>query len=192
MLSENGLPTINGRHSASNRFGLLRHRQESWPKGQPKNGNGTCTKQSCGYLEQNATRQKRLSSSRRGRNAFAIVLDKLLSEAQALVETSMPLCLKLRNHQNKHAHPIIAQMLHPDVRDDLPPSECVPAPIGSQSSHIETTNRALPPTLPSMWDTGIGTSEVFRLIRGRLHCHVSGKVNLFWPVLPLLGKKAGH
>ncbi len=26
--------------------------------------------------------------------------------------------------QDKHAHPVIAQMIHPDVRDDLPPSEC--------------------------------------------------------------------
>ena len=34
----------------------------------------------------------------------------------------------------------------PDVRDDLPPSECVPASSESQSSHAETTNRALPPT----------------------------------------------
>ena len=37
--------------------------------------------------------------------------------------------------QNKHdAYPVIAQMLHPDVRDDLPPSECAPAPSESQSS----------------------------------------------------------
>ena len=26
--------------------------------------------------------------------------------------------------QDKHDHPVIAQMLNPDVRYDLPPSEC--------------------------------------------------------------------
>jgi len=78
---------------------------------------------------------------------IAIVLDKPLSEAQALVDNPDAFMLEITKIiQNKHAHPVIAQMLHPDVRDDLPPSECAPAPTGSQSSHIETTNRALPPT----------------------------------------------
>ena len=45
----------------------------------------------------------------------------------------------------------------------------------------------------SIISPSIGTSiEVFRLICGRLHCHVSGEVNLVWPVLPPLGKKAGR
>ena len=39
-----------------------------------------------------------------------------------------------------------AQMLHPDVRDDLPPSECAPASSEGQSSHAVTTNRAQPQT----------------------------------------------
>jgi hypothetical protein len=82
-----------------------------------------------------------------GEMLIAIVLDKPLSEAQALVDNPDAFMLEITKIiQNKHAHPVIAQMLHPDVRDDLPPSECAPAPTGSQSSHIETTNRALPPT----------------------------------------------
>ena len=40
--------------------------------------------------------------------------------------------------QNKHAHPVIAEMLNPDVRNDLPPSECVPASSEGQSSHTAT------------------------------------------------------
>ena len=38
--------------------------------------------------------------------------------------------------QNKHAHPVIAQMLHPDVRDDLPPSECALPPKQSYGRRI--------------------------------------------------------
>ena len=104
-------------------------------------------KQSCGNLEQNATRQNDSHQERWRRNAQAIVLDKPLSEAQALVDDPDAFMLEITKIiQNKHAHPVIAQMPHPDVRDDLPPSECAPAPAESQSSHIETTNRGLPPT----------------------------------------------
>ena len=48
--------------------------------------------------------------------------------------------------QNKHAHPVIAQMLHPDVRDDLPPSECAAASSEGQSSHTAATDRTQPQT----------------------------------------------
>ena len=52
---------------------------------------------------------------------IAIVLDKPLSEAQALVDDPDAFMLEITKIiQNKHAHPVIAQMLHPDVRDDLP------------------------------------------------------------------------
>ena len=68
-------------------------------------------------------------------------------KAQTLVDDPNDFMLEITKIiQNKHAHPVIAQMLHPDVRDDLPPSECAPASSESQSSHTETTNRALPPT----------------------------------------------
>ena len=105
-------------------------------------------KQSCGNLEQNATRQNDSHQERRvGEMLIAIVLDKPLSEAQALVDNPDAFMLEITKIiQNKHAHSVIAQMLHSDVRDDLPPSECASAPSESQSSHTETTNRALPPT----------------------------------------------
>ena len=42
----------------------------------------------------------------------------------------------------------------------------------------------------SIISASIGTSiEIFRLTRGRLHCHVSGKVILVWPVLSPLRKR---
>jgi len=60
-----------------------------------------------------------------GEMLIAIVLDKPLSEAQALVDNPDAFMLEITKIiQNKHAHPVIAQLLHPDVRDDLPPSEC--------------------------------------------------------------------
>ena len=69
-----------------------------------------------------------------GEMLIAIVLDKPLSEAQALVDNPDAFLLEITKIiQNKHAHPVIAQMLHPDVRDDLPPSECAPASSESQS-----------------------------------------------------------
>ena len=63
-----------------------------------------------------------------GEMLIAIVLDKPLLEVQALVDNPDAFMLEItKTIQNKHAHPVIAQMLHPDVRDDLPPSECAPA-----------------------------------------------------------------
>ena len=68
---------------------------------------------------------------------IAIVLDKPLSEAQALVDNPDAFLLEITKIiQNKHAHPVIAQMLHPDVRDDLPPSECAPASSDFFSSGV--------------------------------------------------------
>ena len=81
-----------------------------------------------------------------GEMLIAIVLDKPLSEAQALVDDPDAFMLEITKIiQNKHTHPVIAQMLHPDVRDDLPPSECATA-SKDQSSHTVTTNRTQPQT----------------------------------------------
>ena len=82
-----------------------------------------------------------------GEMLIAIVLDKPLSEAQALVDDPDAFMLEITKIiQNKHAHPVIAQVLHPDVRDDLPPSECATASSEGQSSRTVTTNRTQPQT----------------------------------------------
>ena len=74
-----------------------------------------------------------------GEMLIAIVLDKPLTEAQALVDDPDAFMLEItRIIQNKHAHPVIAQMLHPDVRDDLPPSECAAASSEGQSTQPQT------------------------------------------------------
>ena len=78
---------------------------------------------------------------------IAIVLDKPLSEAQALVDDPDAFMLEITKIiQNKHAHPVMAQMLHPDVRDDLSPSEYATASSEGQSSRTVTTNRTQPQT----------------------------------------------
>ena len=72
---------------------------------------------------------------------IAIVLDKPLAEAQALVQDPdafMRAITKIM--QDKHSHPVIAQMIHPDVRDDLPPSECATGSSKGQSSRTGTAH----------------------------------------------------
>ena len=66
---------------------------------------------------------------------IAIVLDKPLAEAKALVkdpEAFMRAVTQIMH--DKHKHPVIAQMIHPDVRDDLPPSACAASSSGHQST----------------------------------------------------------
>ena len=78
-----------------------------------------------------------------GEMLIAIVLDKPLAEAQALVDDPDAFIREITKiMQDKHAHPVIAQMSHPDVRDELPPSECATGSSESQSSRTATTNLA--------------------------------------------------
>ena len=77
-----------------------------------------------------------------GEMLIAIVLDKPLSEAQALVDDPDAFMLEITKIiQNKHAHPVIA-LLHPDVRDDLPPSECPCLIRRPKQSHCNGGSRA--------------------------------------------------
>ena len=74
-----------------------------------------------------------------GEMLIAIVLDKRLAEAQALVQDPdavMRATTKIM--QDRHSHPVIAHMIHPDVRDDLPPSECATSSSAGQSSRTGT------------------------------------------------------
>ena len=74
-----------------------------------------------GNFEQNARRQNGAHQERRSRMLIAIVLDEPLAEAQALVDDPDAFMLAITKIiQNKHAHPVIAQMLHAGVRDDFP------------------------------------------------------------------------
>lgn len=74
-----------------------------------------------------------------GEMLIAIVLDKPLAEAQALVNDPDAFLREIAHiMQDKHSHPVIAQMLNPDVRDDLPPSECAAGSSASRDSRVET------------------------------------------------------
>ena len=76
-----------------------------------------------------------------GEMLIAIVLDKPLAEAQALVDDPDAFIREITKiMQGKHAHPVIAQMIHPDVRDGLPPSECATGSSESQGSRTRTTS----------------------------------------------------
>ena len=104
-------------------------------------------KQSCGNPEKKQEGKTALIKKDGGEMLIAIVLDKPLSEAQALVDDPDAFMLEITKIiQNKHAHPVIAQMLHPDVPDDLPPSECAPTSSEGQSSRTATADHAQPPT----------------------------------------------
>ena len=67
--------------------------------------------------------KKALIKKEGGEMLIAIVLDKPLAEAQALVQDAEAFMMAIiKILQDKQDHPVIAQMINPDVRDDLPPS----------------------------------------------------------------------
>ena len=81
-----------------------------------------------------------------GEMLIAIVLDRPLAEAQTLVDDPEAFVKAIaRIMQNKHSHPVIAQMMNPDVRDDLPPSGGTASSSDSRSSR---TGNAFESTLP--------------------------------------------
>lgn len=62
-----------------------------------------------------------------GEMLVAIVLDsdKPLAAAEALVDDPPALVAEIMQiMKDKQSHPVIAQMVHPDVRDDFPPRVC--------------------------------------------------------------------
>ena len=80
------------------------------------------------------TGKKALIKKDGGEMLIAIVLDRPLAEAQALVQDSQAFMRAITQiMQAKHNHPVIAQMLNPDVRDDLPQSECATSSADRQT-----------------------------------------------------------
>ena len=81
-----------------------------------------------------------------GEMLIAIVLDKPLAEAQGLVDDPDAFIREIAQiMHDKHSHPVIAQMVIPDVRDDLPPSESATGSSNRRSSRTGTTSQ---PTQP--------------------------------------------
>jgi hypothetical protein len=70
---------------------------------------------------------------------IAIVLDKPLAEAPALVDDPDAFIREIAQiMHDKHSHPVIAQMLNPDLRDDLLFSECATGSSIGRGNRIET------------------------------------------------------
>jgi len=133
-----GTPTI---RTAPAQTGELAQRAvEEWER-------NVCENKAVAILKKKQEGKTALIKKDGGEMLIAIVLDKPLSEAQALVDDPDAFMLEITKIiQNKHAHPVIAQMLHPDVPDDLPPSECAPTSSEGQSSRTATADHAQPPT----------------------------------------------
>lgn len=68
----------------------------------------------------------------------ALVLDKPLATAKAFVDDPPALVAEIMHiMQIKQSHPVIAQMVKPDVRDDLPISEFAKASSSSGGIHTQ-------------------------------------------------------
>ena len=81
-----------------------------------------------------------------GEMLIAIVLDRPLVEAQALVDDPEAFVKEIaRIIRDKHSHPVISQMMNPDVRDDLPP---LGGPASSSDSRSSRINTGSLPTQP--------------------------------------------
>ena len=75
---------------------------------------------------------------------IAIVLDRPLAEAKALVDASDAFIQALtRIIQDKKNHPVIAQMIQPDTGDDIAPAE---GAASSSRSYSHRAAKARPPT----------------------------------------------
>jgi hypothetical protein len=82
-----------------------------------------CENKAVAILNQMQAGKKALIKKDGGEMLIAIVLDRPLEDAQALVQDADAFMRAITQvMQSKHSHPVIAQMLNPDVRDDLPPS----------------------------------------------------------------------
>ena len=79
-----------------------------------------------------------------GEMLIAIVLDRPLAEAQALVNTPDAFIQALATIiQDKKNYPVIAQMIQPDTSDDVAPVE---ATASSSRSYNQRAAKSRPPT----------------------------------------------
>ena len=99
-----------------------------------------CENKAVAILEQMQAGRPALIKKDGGEMLIAIVLDRLLAEAEALVEAPDAFIQAItRIMQDKKNHPVIAQMIQPDASDDLPPVE---SPSSSSRGYSQ---RAEPP-----------------------------------------------
>ena len=103
-----------------------------------------CENKAVAILEQMQTGRPALIKKDGGEMLIAIVLDRPLAEAQALVNTPDAFIQALTTIiQDKKNHPVIAQMIQPDTSDDVAPAE---ATASSSRSYSQRAAKSRPPT----------------------------------------------
>ena len=105
-----------------------------------------CENKAVAILEQMQAGRPALIKKDGGEMLIAIVLDRPLAEAKALVEAPDAFIQAItRIMQDKKNHPVIAQMIQPDASDDLAPAE---GTASSSRSYSHRAAKARPPTQP--------------------------------------------
>ena len=105
-----------------------------------------CENKAVAILERMQAGKPALIKKDGGEMLIAIVLDRPLVEAKALVEAPNAFIQAItRIMQDKQNDPVIAQMISPEVNDDPPPSERAASSSGGHG-HQHTVTR--PPAQP--------------------------------------------
>ena len=106
-----------------------------------------CENKAVAILERMQAGRPALIKKDGGEMLIAIVLDRPLAEAKALVEAPNAFIQAItRIMQDKQNHPIIAQMINPEVNDDPAPSERTASSSGGHSRRGAVTR---PPAQPN-------------------------------------------
>ena len=105
-----------------------------------------CENKAVAILEQMQAGKPALIKKDGGEMLIAIVLDRPLAEAKALVEAPDAFIQAItRIIQDKQNHPVIAQMISPEINDDPPPSERAASSSGGHGRRGAVTR---PPAQP--------------------------------------------
>ena len=123
---------------------------------------------------------------------IAIVLDRPLAEAKALVEAPDAFIQAItRIMQDKQNHPVIAQMIRPGVSDDPPPAESTASSSGGYSHRRSTHPSAAANSLPISATGNVRFSRL-PLTENRHWCYIDLRHRCYrstwgthgWPVHP--------
>ena len=105
-----------------------------------------CENKAVAILEQMQAGRPALIKKDGGEMLIAIVLDRPLAEAKALVEAPDAFIQAItRIMQDKQNHPVIAQMIRPGVSDDLPPAESTASSSGGYSHRVAVARSPVQP-----------------------------------------------
>ena len=105
-----------------------------------------CENKAVAILEQMQAGRPALIKKDGAEMLIAIVLDRPLAEAKALVEAPDAFIQAItRIMQDKQNHPVIAQMIRPGVSDDPPPAESTASSSGGYSHRVAVTRSPAQP-----------------------------------------------